>query len=327
MNYKKGLVLGKFMPLHKGHLALIEYAAKHCDLLYVLLCVHEGEVISGTQRLQWFSDVLENKRGIQPVLFQYNPDELTNSSVSSEEESAKWAYALRTHFPDVEVFFSSEDYGDLLAKYWPCKHEVFDKARLIVPVSGTVIREHPFQYWEYLPREVQPYFVKQIVLSGTESTGKTMLAQKLAEHFKTEYVHEAGREIVAHTTECKPEHLEQIATAHAYGIERKRRIANRILFLDTDINITRSYSKFLFKQELDVAEWIEQSNRSHLYLFLENDVPFVQDGTRLEEDMRNELHESHRNELQNRGIDFISIRGNWEERFEQAKRIVESLVW
>ena len=34
-NYNKALVIGKFMPLHKGHLALIDFAATQAETVCV----------------------------------------------------------------------------------------------------------------------------------------------------------------------------------------------------------------------------------------------------------------------------------------------------
>lgn len=34
---KKGLVIGKFMPIHKGHIKLIDYALNNCDTLIILV--------------------------------------------------------------------------------------------------------------------------------------------------------------------------------------------------------------------------------------------------------------------------------------------------
>lgn len=45
---KIGLVFGKFMPLHAGHLSLIEFAVENCDRLNVILCYTYEEEISGT---------------------------------------------------------------------------------------------------------------------------------------------------------------------------------------------------------------------------------------------------------------------------------------
>ena len=41
---KTGLVFGKFNPVHNGHISMIRYAKKHCEHLYVLLCIGDGEI-------------------------------------------------------------------------------------------------------------------------------------------------------------------------------------------------------------------------------------------------------------------------------------------
>ncbi len=45
--YKNGLTLGKYMPLHYGHMYLINTAAKGCDKLTVLACSIKSEPIPG----------------------------------------------------------------------------------------------------------------------------------------------------------------------------------------------------------------------------------------------------------------------------------------
>jgi NadR type nicotinamide-nucleotide adenylyltransferase len=68
-----------------------------------------------------------------------------------------------------------------------------DRARAAVPVSGTLIRSDPLAYLEFLEPCVRAYFVRRVVLIGAESTGKTTLAQQLAERFNTTWVPEYGR--------------------------------------------------------------------------------------------------------------------------------------
>ena len=48
-----GLTLGKYMPFHKGHMALIDYAKSNCDKLIVLVAALPGEPIPYKYRLKW----------------------------------------------------------------------------------------------------------------------------------------------------------------------------------------------------------------------------------------------------------------------------------
>lgn len=323
---KKGLVLGKFMPLHNGHLALIDFAANHCDELTVLLCHHNREPIAGEQRKLWLAETLANRSNTRLVTVEYNPVELTESSTPDEGHAKAWAEKIKTLLPPHHFFFSSEAYGDAFAAAFNAQHIVFDKARTIVPVSALLIRQKPLTYWNYLPETVQPWFVKKVVLLGSESTGKSTLAERLALHYNTSFVPEMAREIVSHTAECTQEDLQRIATVHAQAILDKTKTAARILICDTDLLITKSYSRFLFGQELQAPPWVEEANGGHLYLFLQTDCPFVQDGTRLPVEGREALHQSHLREVERSGVSFKFITGHWDNRFAEARRLIDQFI-
>src|SRR5436305_10147371 len=49
----RGLLLGKFMPPHRGHEYMIDFAAQLVDELTVLVCSIRSEPISGETRLDW----------------------------------------------------------------------------------------------------------------------------------------------------------------------------------------------------------------------------------------------------------------------------------
>ena len=50
---KLGFVLGKFYPLHRGHIHLIESANKQVDKLIVIIGSLKSESISGDIRYTW----------------------------------------------------------------------------------------------------------------------------------------------------------------------------------------------------------------------------------------------------------------------------------
>jgi len=323
---KRGLVFGKFMPLHVGHLALIDFATKHCDVLYVILCQTDKEPIGGSIRQQWLKKALEKRRSAMLIPFCYDEHELPNTSVASLQVSQLWSEAFRKLVGDVDVLFTSEDYGDYVAKFLGITHILFDKTRTLNPISSTEIRKNPCEFWEFIAEEARPYFVKKIAILGSESTGKSTLTEKLAEHYQTDFVSEAGRDIVGKTEECRFDDLSKIAELHAHKILTKTAHANKLLFIDTDLNITKSYSSFLFNRKLEVPPWIEEVNRSDLYLFLETDCPYVQDGTRTSEGQRNALSLSHKKILDKNGINYVTIGGTWEQRFMAACAIVDEQI-
>lgn len=53
MIYKQAVIIGKFMPLHKGHMYLIQSAIKQSAKVTVLVCTLNSEPIPGNLRFQW----------------------------------------------------------------------------------------------------------------------------------------------------------------------------------------------------------------------------------------------------------------------------------
>lgn len=321
---KEGLIIGKFSPLHKGHIALVEFAIKYCENLSLIVCYTDKETIPGELRLSWLNKTFSEVDHISIIGFHYDENELPNTSVSSEQTALAWAKALSKIIDTVDVVFSSEPYGDYLANYFSCKHILFDNLRKIVPVSASNIKEDPLKYWNFIADACKTYFIKKIAIIGTESTGKTTLTEMLGKTFNTNFVHETAREIIEQTEECTYDDLGKIAVLQAETIIKKMDGSNKLLFVDTELNITKSYSRFLFNKKLIVDEWIENLNKFDLYLYLESDCPFVQDGTRLNEEERIKLDKSHKEQFKQAGISFISITGNWDERFNTACTIIKN---
>ena len=324
--HKTGLILGKFMPLHSGHINLIEFGLNNCNKLIVLVCSEENEEIPGTLRFKWLLEYFENRKNIELLHFEYDSSILPNTSVSSVSVSELWSKKLLKILPHIDVIFSSETYGDYLADFMKCTHKAFDINRNKTLISSTMIREKPFKYWSFIPDNVKPYFVFRVCIVGSESTGKSTLTEKLALYFTTNFVPEVARDIVAHTDTVVFEDLNRIAEAHAKKIEIEIKKANKILIIDTDLIITKSYSLFLFGKELTTSDWIEKLNQNNLYLFLETDCPFIQDGTRLDEETRNTLSLHHKQVFKNNGVTLNFISGSWEDRFQKAVKIIEDKI-
>ena len=57
-----GIVIGRFMPLHDGHIALIRTAQALVDHLTVIICCETGDLISGEQRLSWLIETFPSLR-------------------------------------------------------------------------------------------------------------------------------------------------------------------------------------------------------------------------------------------------------------------------
>ncbi len=305
---------------------MIEFALSKCDILTVLVCSSDEEHISGDTRKRWIDDCFSMQNNIEVKVFEYKESELPNTSESSREVSKTWSDIFSKLLPDHSLVITSEDYGDYVAVFMGIQHIAFDKKKELFPVSATLIRHDLFTYWSYLPGSVRKGLAVKVVILGTESTGKSTLTQQLAEHYNCTAVHEAGRDLIPDSNNFNIDDLQLVAKEHANRIDKATCGTSPLLIIDTDINITQSYSWYFFQKQLEIATNIINSNKADLYLYLKNDVNHIQDGTRLSETHRNQLDISHRQVLNNNDIQFIEIAGSWYERLNIATTAIDNLI-
>lgn len=322
----KAFVFGKFLPFHKGHEAMINFALAKCDFLTVLVCCSDKENIQGAFRNAWIKKAFEKKKNIEIRTFNYLESELPNTSTSSESVSKIWADVFKKQLPDYSLLITSEEYGNFVAVFMNIQHIVFDIPKKLYPVSATAVRNDIFNNWQYLPDSVKPDLLLKVVILGTECTGKTTLTEKLAKYFNCSFVSEAGRDIIANSNSFAFDDLYLAATEHAKRIEKSILADSPLVIIDTDIHTTKSYSLFTFEKELELSTDIYNSNKADLYLYLNNDVEYLQDGTRLSEVERNLLDFSHRKVLKDHNIEIIEVTGDWDERFEKAVEQINKLI-
>jgi HTH-type transcriptional repressor of NAD biosynthesis genes len=322
----KAFVFGKFMPFHKGHEQLINFACQHCDHLIVLVCVSDQELLPAQVRQAWLQATYAGQENVEIRVLEYLESELPNTSETSLAVSMVWADVFSRLLPDCQLVVTSEPYGELVAARMGIRHLPFDVARGLVPISASAIRQNPAAHWQFLPASVKPYYVRKVVVLGAESTGKTMLATQLAAHFQANLVAEAGRDLIASSEDFSMDDLQAVALEHARRIQQAQTGPNPLLIIDTDVHITMSYARLMYGQELSVSPEVYALNRADLYLYLSPDVPFVQDGTRLPVTERLALNASHRQTLRHYGVAVEEISGTWVERLHQAIMLIEGLL-
>jgi len=321
---KQGLIIGKFMPLHNGHIELIEFGLKYCDELIILVSAHSDEPISGPERLKW---VWQTFRFNKKIKIEYTEEDLPDSPVSSHSVSKIWAGFLSNKFPGVTILFSSEKYGEYLAEYMNVKHKMFDLKRMNLPISASDIRKEPFRNWEFIPDAVRYYFTKKVCIYGAESTGKSTLTKKLAQYYNVEPVPELARYVLGDrgVENIVYPDIINIATAHAIAILKIEKKDHQLLFCDTDLMTTRIYSDVYFNKVPEFPHWVEAANKFDYYLFCETDIPWIKDIHRNLGHLRIELRDRFEEELVKRKIKYTIISGSWEQRFNMAVDTIESM--
>lgn len=130
--------------------------------------------------------------------------------------------------------------------------------------------------------------VRRIAIVGAESVGKTTLAAELAAEFGTTWVAEYGRLYCEHrdALALREADFEAIAWGQATWEDEAARSANGLLICDTELHTTCTWSDIVIGY---TPEWIRRAARERpydLFLFLEADLPWVQDGVRVLENRR-----------------------------------------
>lgn len=327
-----GFTLGKFLPFHKGHKAMIRFGLSKCEQLTVIVCASDLEKVPGHIRQNWIQQTFYqevNAGVLNVIVYDYLEKDLSASSEASIDVTGNWAEAFMDagyNKENFDVIISSEDYGELMADLMNMKHISFDKGRELVPVSATAIRQNLFGNWQYLPPAVREYFAIKVVIVGTESTGKTTLAKRLAEKYRGVFVPEAGRDLIPTSESFTMDDLYNVQHEHQKYIDKAIAFGDSpLILIDTDWHITKSYGKFAFGRGTFFG--INRPSKGDLYLYLTNNVPFVQDGTRLSEDRRNALDISHREVLGEHKTTFKEITGtDWDARFFEASIAVMQLI-
>lgn len=319
---KRGLVIGKFYPPHRGHKHLIDVACPEVDDLSVIVCRRPNENPPGELRAAWLREIHPDVR-VMLVDDELDPDD----SQSWAKHSLSWL-GFR---PD--VVFTSEDYGLDYAKYLRCEHVMVDRLRWVVPISATRVRSNPLACWEYLEPPVRAFYAKRICLVGAESTGKTTLAQRLAEHYQTVWVREYGREyseLKLAAEGCynwRTEEFTHIANTQCEREEQAARDANRILICDTDAFATGIWHQRYMGSHSQEVEAVAAKHRCpDIYLLTNVDVPFVQDGTRDGESIRGWMHETFIAELNDQGRPFRQVSGTPQEQFSKSVMHIDEVV-
>jgi NadR type nicotinamide-nucleotide adenylyltransferase len=314
-----GMMLGKFLPPHLGHVFLGEFASRYVDQLSIVVGSIAREPIPGELRFRWMRELFPLANVIHLT------DELPQEPTEHPDFWNLWRTALLRILPaPPDVVFASEHYGWRLAQELGAKFVPVNAARDAVPVSGTAIRTDPSANWEYIPRCVRPYFVKRVCVFGPESTGKTTLARGLAAHFRTAWVPEYARTLLeARGGEVRFEDMEMIARGHIASEEALARNAERVLISDTDPLATLIWSDTLFGRVPDYVKHQADHRAADLYLLCDADVPWVGDSVRYLPDGGREFFARCERELKTRGRNYIVIRGSWDERFAAATAAVQ----
>jgi HTH-type transcriptional repressor of NAD biosynthesis genes len=340
--YKTGVFVGKFLPPHRGHLSQIINSATQCETLYVVVCENNSlterlcrqaniRVMDANLRVKWLSQELQGFNHIKIVML--DESDIPEYPNGWEEWSEKLKVVVGKKID--AIFCGDKEYEKGYNIFFPhSEFKLFDYKRERYPVSATNIRNEPFKYWEYILGSARQFFAKKVLITGTESCGKTTATKYLAKIFYTSWSEEVGRcyankYLGGNESVYTEEDFGRIAYMQYETDMDALRKANKIVFYDTDAVVTQYYAELYLGKKVSMVEKFIDPTRYDAVLIFAPTVPWVDDGMRFngEQSRREELNEKLCKMY--RDYDFFNttvIYGNYNQRLETCIAIANKLI-
>jgi len=171
--------------------------------------------------------------------------------------------------------------------------------------------------------------LNKFVLTGPESSGKTILATLLANRFEAPLVEEQARFYLNNLT--KPYELHDVLKMAENQLKFEQEAINQnpsLLFIDTDLITFKIWLKIKYNKEI---EWINNaiSNQPNKHYFLCNiDLPWeadpLREHPRIED--REFIFEQHLHILKQNGFSFSIVSGDIETRLKKCVNFLENSI-
>lgn len=332
--YENGLLIGKFMPFHKGHELAINFGLSMSQIMHVLVSGKAGDNPIPATRAMWVKDTFPtvNVKWEFDIITAFKTPEYDEEGTAIDSWFWRdWKANIERTFGNIDAVFTNDAYGERLAKELNADWVPSDPKREIMPISATEIRKDMPKNWDYLNNYAQKFYQKKVVIVGPESTGKSSLTKYLATAYGGAYVPEYGRTL----SEIKYNELSEkdfltILSGHRALVDF---INSSLLFVDTEAFTTRLYAPYFIPDPLHrLAKEVKNAHYDDdydLYILLAPTVNWVDDGTRISEDQtkRHEFFNSLQRYLEDTQKNYIIISSpTFAVRSAQAQNAVYKLI-
>lgn len=330
--YKNALIIMKAYPFTKGHQYLIDSAISQSEMVHVIITHNTSQTIPGEIRFNAIKETYKNNKNVK--VYSVSDEGLPAYDYECEtidEFYSYWVPLVYSEIEDLDVVFTSENYGDDFAKYLGVIHVLVDKDRLNVPISGTMIRQDPFKYWNYIADSMRPFFVKRIAIMGPESVGKSTITKNISYKLETNFVPEYGRMVYENNNNSiKIDDFIPISEGRQKLENYLIKFSKKYIICDTEDITTYIFSKMYCPDEYKKLEpyflnVLKTKPKYNLYILLKPDCEGVQDGTRNFLEKRWDHYEVIKSYLINYGCNFVEVGGSWKERENEVLRLINEL--
>ena len=164
----------------------------------------------------------------------------------------------------------------------------------------------------------------KVAILGAESTGKTTLCEQLSSYYKTVFVDEFARSYIEDLK--RPYTLDDIIYITKKHLENENQAltnANKILFVDTELIITKIWAEDKFNSVPDFINNHLQEQKYDLYLLTANDIPWQEDAVRENPNRRDYLQALYIKELEKINANYKIVSGLGVERLGNAIKLIE----
>ena len=171
----------------------------------------------------------------------------------------------------------------------------------------------------------------KIALFGPESTGKTTLAKQLAEYYKTEWVPEFARDYLQEKWDasqqiCSVDDMLPIAYGQAKLENEQTLIANKYLFCDTNLMVTKVFSEVYYNYCDPLLNEAASQHQYDLFFLTDIDVPWEKDDLRDKAEGRESVYAVFKQSLIDHNKPFLTLSGDKNLRLKKAIAIIEDLT-
>ncbi|RTY79591.1 DUF4301 family protein [Flavobacterium sp. LS1P28] len=171
----------------------------------------------------------------------------------------------------------------------------------------------------------------KIALFGPESTGKTTLARQLADYYKTEWVPEFTRDYLQEKWDssqqiCTVDDMLPIAYGQAKLENERTLIANKYLFCDTNLMVTKVFSEVYYNYCDPLLHEAARAHEYDLFFLTDIDVPWEKDDLRDKAEGRESVFAVFKQSLIDNNKPFITLSGDQDLRLKKAIASVDDLT-